>query len=594
MKVRIIAAVGLGAATRLVPAIIVCLLLILPTGDPTDARNLGSRLGGAGAGSAAPPADGGNVTPAAGFGLTGVQLTEAMPEALGVLSPYGPMAADGAGRLLVVVGAADGYAVLRGAPPHQIFELIYRRKGAIGTAITVASDGAFCVGLTTGVDCIDAAGRIEHYEHPLLTNVLGLAFTSDGALWVLRGSGGAVGLQLVRARRPIEHGDDVKPILTFRQTIQGFAGNGIAPASDGGVFLAVIENDTLRVIHVDGDGRLTRRANLWRPGGAIAVGRGDVVFVTGVKRPQSLEEQRNPVDVLYSVLDETTGFAARFPAVPRGFTSHMTEYAALGGDGMLYLVRREPVRNDEGPAREQPVLWRVPSPVPSNLGPDARVIDFRIPFIQDVVNPRFLHPDYVGPILVARGQPLRITGLNFDGKQGLHRVIVGGIPAPIQSWSENLIDIVLPAAAPAGEARVQAAIDDVVSDHEFIEVKTPNVPGWFQVGNPGMKQALQNNLGIVGYNAYVTIDGVTEAGTAIRQVEYMDTPGLLHLRLPNGTYTATFVAAYVVSQVHYGANFDYAGSSHTPVQVPEQVAEFAITDEEPIVLWLPEMLVSDK
>lgn len=141
---------------------------------------------------------------------------------------------------------------------------------------------------------------------------------------------------------------------------------------------------------------------------------------------------------------------------------------------------------------------------------------------------------------------------------------------------------------------VRVAIDDVPSNVEPLEVKTPDVPGWFQVGSPSMRSLLADNWSISGYHGVVTLEGITNAGTIIERVEVMDTPGLFHVRLPNGSYTATFHAAYVFSTVAHGQDFTFIGSSHTAVQVPEQTYVFHISDAEPIVVWMPQMLGSDE
>ena len=242
---------------------------------------------------------------------------ELVPEPMAVLNAVGPLAADGVGRLLMLLPAGDGYAVTRYFPETHTFETIYRRKSAVGRALAVAPDGSFCIGTLTGVDCVSERGHTEHYVHPLLTNVSALTFTADGAMWVLRSTtGSADNLQLVRAEQRVV---DVQPVLTLRQSVQGFTGNSIAPAADGGVYVAVIENDIYRLVHVDPTGRLTRSSDLWRPGGAVAAAAGDVLLVSGVKRPQSLQEQRRPVDVMYYVIGrrrlarrELSGRSTRF------------------------------------------------------------------------------------------------------------------------------------------------------------------------------------------------------------------------------------------------------------------------------------------
>lgn len=570
----------LGAVPRCLAALVLIATVSIAgaSAQPTE-RRLPSRLGGA------------TLTTEAPAEQSPVPV-ELVPEPMAVLNAVGPLAADGVGRLLMLLPAGDGYAVTRYFPETHTFETIYRRKSAVGRALAVAPDGSFCIGTLTGVDCVSERGHTEHYVHPLLTNVSALTFTADGAMWVLRSTtGSADNLQLVRAEQRVV---DVQPVLTLRQSVQSFTGNSIAPAADGGVYVAVIENDIYRLVHVDPTGRLTRSSDLWRPGGAVAAAAGDVLLVSGVKRPQSLQEQRRPVDVVYYVIGDAVSLAASFPVVPPDFSTRMSAFAALGGDGMLHMIRYEPLPGPTGPTPDQAVLWRMETPNRSTLGPEAKVIDFRIPFLDQLHNPRFADPDYAGPLLVGRGQPLRIVGENFNGKDGVRRVLVGNVPARIREWSDDIIEITVPNLAPPGEAVVRVAIDDVPSNVEPLEVKTPDVPGWFQVGSPSMRSLLADNWSISGYHGVVTLEGITNAGTIIERVEVMDTPGLFHVRLPNGSYTATFHAAYVFSTVSHGQDFTFKGSSHTAVQVPEQTYVFHISDAEPIVVWMPQMLGSDE
>ncbi len=73
----------------------------------------------------------------------------------------------------------------------------------------------------------------------------------------------------------------------------------------------------------------------------------------------------------------------------------------------------------------------------------------------------------------------------------------------------------------------------------------------------------------------------------------METSGLFHLRLPNGEYAVRYNAAYVYNIVEYTAGNRYVGSAFVPVQVPEQIFTFSIADEDPIVVWMPDMLYLD-
>lgn len=560
--------------------------------DSGEARDLSSRLGGRPSGTAAPP----EPLPPALPPAESLPLFEGVPVEAAVLPVSGPFAADGAGRLLLVLPVGDGYGVFgsgRG-PAGGVggdFELIYRRKGAVATGLAVGADGTFCVGLTGGVDCIDPQGRIHHVEHELLTNIIGVAFAPDGHLWILRSTeGGTTSLQLVRAAPGFRR---VESVLTLRRNVQGFPGNGLAAGPDGSAYLPVIENDVHRVLRVAPDGQFSRVGDFWRLGGGIAVDGAGTVYAPGVKRPQSVEEQRNPVDVLFMQTSQgPAAFAARFPAAPGG--ARFSGHVALGGDGTVYATRWQRVRIDEGPPQERAVLWQIPLGRGAVWRSAGTVIDFRIPFIDALTNPRMDVTDYAGPLLLPRGARLLITGMNFEGKEGERRVLIGGQQAPIEAWSDEGIVVTVPRDAAGGAARVQVAIDHAASDPEFVEVKTPDVPGWFQIGSPGMHLALRGNLGIIGYNAHIVIEGVTDRGQRVKRDESMETPGLYHIRLPNGEYSVTYSAAYVYNEVWYGRGNEYVGSAHIPVKVPAQFLTFRITDERPITVWMPDMLGLDE
>src|SRR5690606_31676161 len=168
--------------------------------------------------------------------------------------------------------------------------------------------------------------------------------------------GNTTGLQLVRATPGFHR---VESVLTLRRNVQGFSGNGLAAGPDGSAFLPVIENDVHRVLRVTPDGRFTRIGDFWRLGGGIAVDGAGAVLVPGVKRPQSVQEQRSPQDVVFlQTTGGAQGFAVRLPAAPGG--SRLTGHAALGGDGTFYMTRWQRVRTDQGPPEERAVLWHVP------------------------------------------------------------------------------------------------------------------------------------------------------------------------------------------------------------------------------------------
>src|SRR5690606_22834178 len=150
-----------------------------------------------------------------------------------------------------------------------------------------------------------------------------------------------------------------------------------------------------------------------------------------------------------------------------------------------------------------------------------------------------------------------------------------------------------PANAPGGEPPVQVAIDDVGPDLGSIEAKTADVPGWSQIGSPGLHAALRENKGLSGDSARNVIDGVTDRGQRLRRDDAMETPGLYHVRLPNGEYTVTYAAAYVYREVWYGPGSQYVGSAHIPVKVPDQTMTFRIDDQHPITVWMPDMLGLD-
>lgn len=576
-------------------AFALALTLPLSLAELGEARDLSSRLGGGPSGTSSPAGPPSPPPARPAQPAENPPHAEGIPVEAGLLPGPAPLAADGAGRLLYVFPADDGYGVfgstrggagVSGTP----FETIYRRKAAVATALALGADGTLCIGLQAGVDCIDPQGRIHHYQHDLLTNIVAAGFGGDGHLWVLRSTeGGVDGLQLVRAAPGFQQ---VNTVLTLRKNVEGFPGNGLAAGTDGSAYVPVIENDVHRVLKVAPNGRFERVADFWRLGGGIAVDGAGTVYAPGQKRPQSVDEQRHPVDVVFmQPAHGPSAFAARFPATPGG--ARFSGHAALGGDGTLYVIRWQRVRGDQGPPEERAVLWQVPLGRQGGRAAPGRVIDFRIPFIDGLADPRIDTADYAGPLLIARGARLIITGLNFEGKAGNRQVRIGGKPAPIETWSDERIVVRIPANAPGGEAPVQVAIDHVVSDPEFIEVKTADVPGWFQIGSPGLHAALRGNMGIIGYNARIVIDGVTDRGQRLRRDDAMETPGLYHIRLPNGEYTVTYAAAYVYREVWYGPGSQYVGSDHIPVKVPDQTMTFRIDDQHPITVWMPDMLGLD-
>src|SRR5690606_31300391 len=130
--------------------------------------------------------------------------------------------------------------------------------------------------------------------------------------------------------------------------------------------------------------------------------------------------------------------AAQFPQAGGG-PARLASYTALGGDGTLYVVRHQRVRAAEGPPVEAPVLWRVPVGNPSLHGSSARAIDFSIPHIASLSRLSPPPADYAGPLLVATGESLVIDGINFNGKQGVRQVSIGGVRAQIVSWTADRV-----------------------------------------------------------------------------------------------------------------------------------------------------------
>ncbi|MFS8535561.1 MAG: hypothetical protein FWJ65_10450, partial [Limnochordales bacterium] len=106
--------------------------------------------------------------------------------------------------------------------------------------------------------------------------------------------------------------------------------------------------------------------------GGIAVDRAGAVYAPGVKRPQATHEQRNPQDVVFVHGDGIAPeFAARLPLQPSG--AEFSGRLALGGDGTLYLTRRQRVLIGGAP-EEKFVLWQVPVGR-AGLAAQGRVID---------------------------------------------------------------------------------------------------------------------------------------------------------------------------------------------------------------------------
>src|SRR5690606_39832611 len=157
------------------------------------------------------------------------------------LTQYSPMTADGAGRLLLLESAGDGYGILaRQSQTSEAFDMIYRRKGAWASSLAVGPDGTFCVGLNSGIDCVDAQGIVTHLDHDLLSNVISIAFTPTGDLWALTSkSGGATGLQLVYVTRDVSSRtfSGTKRVLTMRQDVRRCIGHGLAAPVDGSVIV---------------------------------------------------------------------------------------------------------------------------------------------------------------------------------------------------------------------------------------------------------------------------------------------------------------------------------------------------------------------
>ncbi|OUM97072.1 MAG: hypothetical protein BAA04_05075 [Firmicutes bacterium ZCTH02-B6] len=554
-----------------------------------QSRTLPTRLGGAPGGSDVAPGASASAAETAG---AFAPFSEVSPAEAGVLAFSGPMAADRTGRLLMVVPAGDGYGVLRLFPALQgtadvPFETVYRRKGVVASGLAVGPDGSICIGWNGGLDCIDPEGRVGHLADNLLVGTIAVTIASDGYVWALRSAGGGTSdLQLVRVDPGLTR---AQRVLTLRRTVQGFAGNGLAAGPGGSVLLPVIENGLHRVLRVEADGQFSRVQGFFQLGGGVVLDGAGAVYVPGVKRPQSTQEQRNPQDVVFVHGDGIAAeWAARFPLQPSGarFSGHL----ALGGDGTLYLTRWQRVMLGGAPA-ERFVLWRVPV---GRAGLTARgnAIDFRIPFLNALANPRLDAPHYAGPVVAARGAVVELLGINFDGKRGQRRVLINGEPAPIQVWTEDRILVRIPLTAPGGPVAVQVAIDGVVSNEETLEVKTPEVPGWFQIGSPAHAATLRQLSTVSGYSARIIIAGVTDSGERVHLEETMETPGLFQIRLPNGRYQARFSAAYLQSAVMYGNNFSYLGSSFAPVQVPEQATAFRISDQNPVVVWTPDLMAS--
>jgi len=69
---------------------------------------------------------------------------------------------------------------------------------------------------------------------------------------------------------------------------------------------------------------------------------------------------------------------------------------------------------------------------------------------------------------------------------------------------------------------------------ETFEVKTADVPGWFQIGSPAHAAALRQLSIISGYSARIVIERLTDSGERVYLEETMETPGLFQTRLPNG------------------------------------------------------------
>lgn len=506
-------------------------------------------------------------------------LIEAIPEQVAILPFTGPFTADGAGQLLFLVNSRDGYDVVRYAPEQsETFDLVYRRRSAVATSLAIGPDGTFCIGLTAGIDCVDPFGQVFNLEHDALRHIVSLAFTPDGGMWVLACEGPAYS----RLRLALISPDlaEATHVLTLRDSIQGFGGTNVVGDTHGAALLPIVENEVPRILRVHPDGQFSRIGDYWNLSGGIAVDMDNTLYVSGVKRPQSLQEQSNPIDAVFlQTMDAAAHWTVQFPAAPGG--PRLGNSMALGGDGTLYALRHQQVRTDAGPASEQPVLWSIDVQRPGLFGSSSRVIDFGIPFVDTVVDPRVDSSSYVGPLLVARGQTIVVDGINFEGKNGRRQLLIGEQPADIVSWSDETIVAAIPHNAVAGEANVIVAIDHVVSNEKTIEVKTPDVPGWFQIGSPGMAAGLTPEYAIRAYLGYVQIFGMTDQGVPIERTEQMDTPGLYTLRLPNGSYTAHFAADYVISD---------GLTIFVPMEVPAQTLHFRITDEEPIVLWLPEML----
>ena len=576
---------SLAGAALLLVLLTAAFALAFPGG--AAARELPSRLG---AGNAPPQ------LPASPAPAPGPPVAELVP--LHVLSAAGPLAADGAGQLFMLAGRGDGYDLLRLADARTgEWETVYRRKASVATSLALGWDGTICIGLLSGVDCIDPSGRVAHHSHELFTGIVSLALAPDRHLWVLRSASGATtGLELVRATPGLfQSYIQVSRVLSLRQSVRGFAGNGLAAtAADGSALIPVIENDIYRVLCVRPDGSFSRIGDFWSLGGAIALAQSERLILAGTKRPESLAEQRAPVDVIYAPGAEG-GFEiiAAFPQGSEGQRSvsrpRLSSFAALGGNGTLYVIRHEEVRAASGPPFEAPVLWQAPVGLSPAQG-GAKAIAFSIPHIASLAKESDVPAGYAGPLLVARSERLVIEGINFDGKLGERQVLIGGVRARVEAWDGERIVARVPATLTGGPAEVRVGIDFAVSDPESFEVKTPDTPGWFQIGSPAMQALLADNLTISGYTGLIEIVGATESGEIVHLQEVMETPGFYHARLPNGLYTAHFKASYLFSDVRFEAGFTFAGARFVPVQVEEQAVLFRIGDDEPVVVWMPEML----
>src|SRR5690606_10359955 len=126
-------------------------------------------------------------------------------------------------------------------------------------------------------------------------------------------------------------------------------------------------------------GRFTRAGDFFHLSGGMAVDGTGTVYVLGVKRPQSLEEQRQPFDALFAQsfqpsggLGEPARLVAVFPRARGG--SRRDQQLSLGGDGVFYPTRYQRVPQGNGSRQEQRFLWTVDLQRPPLLGVGARVI----------------------------------------------------------------------------------------------------------------------------------------------------------------------------------------------------------------------------